>query len=109
MRKILKSAASLVTGLALAATAAIGTTIPSGAATRCSVTFQTYSPIKKGSTGAQAKAMECLLAKAGFSTAINGRFSASEAEELAKFRKSVGLKPSQSAAAGRGAHSCRAV
>jgi hypothetical protein len=72
--EILKSAASLVTGLALAATAAIDTTTPAGAATRCSVTFQTYSPIKKGSTGDQAKALECLLAKAGFSTTVNGRF-----------------------------------
>jgi cell wall-associated NlpC family hydrolase len=93
MRKILKSAASLVTGLALAVTAAVGTAIPAGAAPRCSVTFQTYSPIKKGSTGAQAKAMECLLAKAGFATTVNGRFSAADAGELAKFRKSIDLKP----------------
>jgi cell wall-associated NlpC family hydrolase len=93
MRRILKSAASLVTGLVLAATAAMGTAIPAEAAARCSVTFQTYSPIKKGSTGAQAKAMECLLAKAGFATTVNGRFSAADAEELAKFRKSIGLKP----------------
>jgi cell wall-associated NlpC family hydrolase len=91
MRRILKSAASLVTGLALAATAAMGTTIPAGAAARCSVTFQTYSPIKKGSTGAQAKAMECLLAKAGFTTTVNSRFSAADARELAKFGKSIGV------------------
>ena len=65
----------------------------SEAAARCSVTFQTYSPIKKGSTGAQAKAMECLLAKAGYATTVNGRFSAAEARELAKFRKSIGLNP----------------
>jgi cell wall-associated NlpC family hydrolase len=71
----------------------MGTAIPAEAAARCSVTFQTYSPIKKGSTGAQAKAMECLLAKAGFATTVNGRFSAADAEELAKFRKSIGLKP----------------
>jgi hypothetical protein len=87
MRRILKSAASLVTGLALTATAAMGTVIPAGAAARCSVTFQTYSPIKKGSTGAQAKAMECLLAKAGFTTTVNSRFSAADARELAKFGK----------------------
>ena len=93
MRKILKGAASLVAGLALAATAAMGTTIPAEAAARCSVTFQTYSPIKKGSTGAQAKAMECLLAKAGYATTVNGRFSAADARELAKFRKSIGLNP----------------
>jgi len=65
----------------------------SRAAARCSVSLQTYSPIKEGSTGAQAKAMECLLAKAGFATTVNGRFSAGDAEELAKFRKSIGLKP----------------
>jgi peptidoglycan hydrolase-like protein with peptidoglycan-binding domain len=82
-----------VTGLALAAAAAIGTTIPTGAAARCSVSLQTYSAINKVSTGAQAKAMECLLAKAGFATTVNGRFSAADAEELAKFRKSIGLKP----------------
>jgi cell wall-associated NlpC family hydrolase len=93
MRSILKSAASLVTGLALAATATMATTIPAGAAARCSVTFQTYNSIKKGSTGTQAKAMECLLAKAGFATTVNGRFSAADAQELAKFRKSIGLSP----------------
>jgi hypothetical protein len=71
----------------------MGTTIPAGAAARCSVTFQTYGSIKKGSTGAQAKAMECLLAKAGFATTVNGRFSAADAQELAKFRKSIGLSP----------------
>jgi cell wall-associated NlpC family hydrolase len=93
MRRILKSAASLVTGLALAATAAMGTTIPAGAAARCNATFQTYSPIKKGSTGVQAKAMECLLHKAGFATTVNGRFSAVDAQELARFRKSIGRNP----------------
>jgi hypothetical protein len=67
--------------------------MPAEAAARCSVTFQTYSPIKDGSTGAQAKAMECLLAKAGYATTVNGRFSAADARELAKFRKSIGLNP----------------
>jgi cell wall-associated NlpC family hydrolase len=93
MRRILKSAASLLTGLALAATATTATTVPAGAAAWCSVTFQTYSSIQKGSTGAQAKAMECLLAKAGFATTVNGRFSAADAQELAKFRRAVGLSP----------------
>ena len=90
MCKISKGAASLVTGLAVAAAAAMATTIPAEAAARCSVTFQTYHPIKKGSTGAQAKAMECPLAKAGYATTVNGRFSAADARELAKFRKSIG-------------------
>jgi hypothetical protein len=98
MGRILKTAASLVTGFALAATAAVGT-VPADAATRCDVTFKTYQLIKQGSTGAQAKAMECLLAKAGFATTVNGRFSAADARELAKFRGS--------AAAARGAPCCR--
>jgi cell wall-associated NlpC family hydrolase len=98
MGRILKTAASLVTGLALAATAAVGT-IPAEAATRCDVTFKTYSLIKQGSTGAQAKAVECLLYKAGFATTANGRLSAADGRELAKFRKSLGL--SQVAVAGR--------
>jgi cell wall-associated NlpC family hydrolase len=34
-----------------------------------------------------------LLHKAGFATTVNGRFSAADAQELAKFRKSIGLKP----------------
>jgi len=92
MGRILKTAASLVTGLALAAAAAVGT-IPADAATRCDVTFKAYSPIKAGSQGAQARAMECLLHKAGYSTSVNGRFSAPDARELASFRKSVGLNP----------------
>ena len=92
MGRILKTAACLVAGLTLAATAAVGT-IPAEAATRCDVTFKTYDPIKQGSRGAEAKAMECLLHKAGFATTVNGRFSAADAQELAKFRKSIGLKP----------------
>ena len=92
MGRILKTAACLIAGLTLVATAAVGT-IPAEAATRCDVTFKTYDPIKQGSRGAEAKAMECLLHKAGFATTVNGRFSAADAQELAKFRKSIGLKP----------------
>jgi cell wall-associated NlpC family hydrolase len=91
MGRILKAAACLITGLALAA-AAPGT-ISADAATRCDVTFTTYQPIKAGSHGAQAKAMECLLHKAGYSTTVNGRFSVGDAQQLAKFRKSIGLNP----------------
>jgi len=76
----------------LAATATLGT-VPAEAATRCDVTFKTYDPIREGSSGAQAKAMECLLQKAGFATTVNGHFSAADAKELAKFRKSISLNP----------------
>jgi cell wall-associated NlpC family hydrolase len=92
MGRILRTAACLITGVALAATAALGT-IPANAATRCDVTLTTYQPIKAGSHGAQAKAMECLLHKAGYPTTVNSHFSATDAQELAKFRKSIGLNP----------------
>jgi cell wall-associated NlpC family hydrolase len=93
MGRILGTAAAcLVTGLAIAATVAL-CTIPADAAPRCDVTFTTYHPIKAGSSGAQAKAMECLLHKAGYVTTVNGHFSAGDAQELAKFRTSIGLNP----------------
>src|SRR5207342_1216853 len=47
MGRILRAAASLVTGLALAATATVGT-VPAEAATRCDVTFKTHDPIREG-------------------------------------------------------------
>ena len=81
MGRILKTAASLVTGIALAATAALGT-IAAEAATRCDVTFTAYQAIQAGSHGAQAKAMECLLHKAGYPTSVNGHFSAADAQEV---------------------------
>ena len=92
MGRILRTAACLVTGLALAATGALST-IPADAAPRCDVTFTTYHPIKAGSSGAQAKAMEGLLHKAGYVTTVDGHFSAGDTQELAKFRTSIGLNP----------------
>ena len=81
MGRILKASATLVTGLALAAAATVGT-VPADAATRCDVTFKTYDPIREGSSGTQAKAMECLLHKAGFVTTVNGHFSAADTEGM---------------------------
>jgi hypothetical protein len=106
MGRILRTAACLVTGLALAATGALST-IPADAAPRCDVTFTTYHPIKAGSSGAQAKAMECLLHKAGYLTTVDGHFSASDTQELAKFRTSIGLNPLLVVVGAPGAHSCR--
>ncbi len=37
--------------------------------------------------------MECLLHKAGYVTTVDGHFSASDTQELAKFRTSIGLNP----------------
>jgi hypothetical protein len=91
MGKLLKSAAAAVTGLALAFPAAVATSLPANAATGCHVTFSRYGTVKRGTTGAQAKAVECLLVRAGFSAKVNGSITTAETIQIAKFRKSVGL------------------
>lgn len=91
MGKLLSSAAAAVTGLALAFSATVAAELPANAATGCSVTFASYQIIEKGSTGAQAKAVECLLGQAGYQTTVNGSISADDASQIAKFRKAVGL------------------
>ncbi len=91
MGKFLKSSASIIAGLALAMSATVATELPASAAEGCQATFTTYKTIKKGSTGAQAKAVECLLGKAGFKTTVDGKITADESKQIAKFRKSVGL------------------
>jgi cell wall-associated NlpC family hydrolase len=99
MGKIFRRAAALAAGLAVAVSSTMGTGVAANAetgtdpATACNVTFTKYSSIKAGSTGDQANAMECLLAAAGFTTTVDGSFSADDAAQLAKFRSSIGLKP----------------
>lgn len=93
MRKILKSAASLVTGLALAAPLTATALPADAAATTCSASFSRYKTTGQGSQGAQAKAVECLLSNAGFRTTVDGRISAADAAQIAKFRSSVGMSP----------------
>lgn len=93
MVKFLKGAASVVTGVALAASVTVGAELPATAASSCDATFSKYQTISKGSTGAQAKAVECLLTNAGHRASVNGSFSASDAAKLATFRTSVGLSP----------------
>ena len=80
-------------GLAVAISGAITATGPASAATECAVTFKSYHSIKAGSTGDQAKGMECLLDEAGFPTTVDGSFSADDAQALAAFRASVELSP----------------
>lgn len=97
--RIRTGAAALLTGLALVApvTATAGTTSPTPSTTTtttsasCHSSFKHYGTIKKGSNGAQARAMECLLHNAGRSTSVNGSFSAHDASQLAKYRTSIGL------------------
>ncbi|SDT28313.1 Cell wall-associated hydrolase, NlpC family [Friedmanniella luteola] len=93
MGKILMRAASLATGLALAVSVTATAELPASAASTCSASFSRYQVISKGSKGSQAKAMECLLRKAGYSATVNGSFSVHDAAKLARFRRSVGLSP----------------
>jgi cell wall-associated NlpC family hydrolase len=91
MGKILKSTASLFTGVALAVSVTAAAELPANAATTCSASFTTYSTIHQGSRGAQAKAVECLLHRAGYATTVNGSFSAADARAMGRFRSSVGM------------------
>jgi cell wall-associated NlpC family hydrolase len=93
MGKILMRAASLATGLALAASVTAAAELPANAAASCNASFNSYQVISKGSKGAQTRALECLLNKAGYSATVNSSFSVHDAAKLARFRKSVGLSP----------------
>ena len=93
MGKILTSAASLVTGVALAASVSATAPLPASAASTCSASFSRYQVVSKGTKGSQARAVECLLRKAGYSATVNGSFSVHDAAKLAKFRSSIGLNP----------------
>lgn len=93
MGKIVKRAASLATGLALAVSVTAAAELPANAASTCSASFSKYQVISKGSKGTQTKALECLLRKAGYSATVNGSFSVHDAAKLARFRKSIGLNP----------------
>jgi cell wall-associated NlpC family hydrolase len=101
MARIRTGAAALLTGLALTmpVTAAVETAsaAPTSNATapavvHCHSSFRKYHAVKKGSKGTQVRAMECLLRSAGFSVTVNRSFSAHDSSQLAKFRRSVGLK-----------------
>jgi hypothetical protein len=58
----------------------------------------------------KAKAMECLLHKAGYPTTVNGHFSAADAQELAKFAGPNGWDCSGlTMKAWKAAQTCRAL
>jgi cell wall-associated NlpC family hydrolase len=97
MGKTLKGAASMLTGMALAASITAVATPAASAATTCSASFTTYQTIRQGSRGGQATAVECLLRNAGFASSVNGSFSANDAAQLSRFRTSVGMSPLKAA------------
>lgn len=95
-----KRTATVVLGLALAVSGAAAAELPADAA-GCNVTFTKYNTISNGYKGRQAAAAECLLDQAGFKVSRNGSISKSDADQIVKFRRSVGLD-SVRALGGRG-------
>lgn len=91
MRRILKTAASTLTGLALATSIGIGTELPANAASSCNVTLTSYGTVKAGTYGKRAKAAQCLLKQAGYSVRADSSFSRTDAAKVKAFQKRVRL------------------
>ena len=91
MRTIFKRASALAAGAALAAATAVSTAVPAQAAATCDATFTRYATLRVGATGTQARAAECLLARAGYPTTVDGHFSAADGKALGAFRNTIGF------------------
>lgn len=93
MGSFFKRAAATGAVAALALSATVTAELPAAAASStCQTSFSSYPTVKQGSKGSQAKAMECLLRKAGYPTSVNGSISANDARQIGAFRASVGLQ-----------------
>ena len=90
MRTIFTKVTATAAGLALAAGLTVAAA-PSAEAAGCSTTFTSYHAISKHSTGAQARAAECLLRKAGYDANVNGRFWTADVAAAKKFQRSRGI------------------
>ena len=85
MRMYLSRVATGLVALAASAGFLLGTT-GTAAAAGCTTSFDTYSTVAEGKTGDKARAVECLLDKAGYTTTQNASFSASDADALKKLQ-----------------------
>jgi cell wall-associated NlpC family hydrolase len=94
MHKLMKAAAAAVSGVALTFTAVVAAEVPASAASSCSTTFSSYKTIKKGSSGAQARAAQCLLRSAGYTIRVDGSFSSADSGQLKKFQRRNDVNPS---------------
>ncbi|MCW2811970.1 MAG: hypothetical protein JWP61_2428 [Friedmanniella sp.] len=93
MGSFLTRAAATTAVAALALSATVVAELPAAAATTgCATAFGSYPSLKQGSTGAHAKALECLLSKAGYAVTVNASISAADARQIGAFRASVGLR-----------------
>lgn len=85
MRVLFRRVASGVAAVALSTGLLAGTAGPASAA-GCTTSFGTYSTVRVGKTGAQARAVECLLHDAGYRTSRNASFSSGDAAKLKNFQ-----------------------
>ena len=66
MVNVARKAAALLAGLAVAAASTAGAELPAQAAAGCDTALPKYVNVAVGAKGAPAKAMECLLDRAGY-------------------------------------------
>jgi cell wall-associated NlpC family hydrolase len=93
MRSIVRAAAATAAGFAVTFSAFAGASAPASAASSgCGADFASYLTVRAASSGAQAKAAQCLLKKGGAKVTVDGSFSTGDAKALAKFQRKVRLK-----------------
>lgn len=93
MRLLLAYVASGVTVCALSAGLTVGTSGSAAAATTCRTSFSSYAAVGSGSTGSAARAVQCLLRRAGHRVAVDSSFSSADANQLKAFQTRVRLPP----------------
>jgi cell wall-associated NlpC family hydrolase len=84
----MRAAAAAVSGVALTFTVTVAAEVPASAASSCKTTFTKYGTVRAGTSGAQAKAAQCLLRSAGYGVRADGSFSAADAAQLKRFQSS---------------------
>jgi cell wall-associated NlpC family hydrolase len=88
MHPVMRAAAAAVSGVALTFTVTVAAEVPASAAPSCKTTFTKYGTVRAGSSGAQAKAAQCLLRSAGYGVRADGSFSTADAAQLKRFQSS---------------------
>jgi cell wall-associated NlpC family hydrolase len=87
MHRFFSASVAVVSGLALTLTVTAATEVPASAASGCHATFKHYKTIKRGTSGTQAKAAQCLLNSAGYRVRADGSFSAADSAKLKSFQR----------------------
>lgn len=91
MRRVLRTVASLAAGLAMAFSISIASESPAEAAPGCQLDFTSYTKVTQGTSGARARAAQCLLRSAGYNVTPDGSFSAADADKARSFQRATNL------------------